>query len=248
MTIKSWIFNFTLKWTKMGEKIHCDFDKDVWELIDNNDLKAIKSIQDFNPNLDGPNGTCLQQSVSLDHVQIVQWLLEQGADSNLACQVNPDPPIFISAKKLHLESFQVLVDHPDTNVDTVIQSGSNSQTNLLHQLIWFKYSQISWSRPDWVQPVDWYLIKTIYKMLDILFKTRLNQIQAILNEPDLPSKNTPLLYATWLHGQEIIKLLLEHGAEKSLFKQNHLNQEPINMIQTRTLKYFLDKKITFEGF
>ena len=68
----------------------------------------------------------------------------------------------------------------------------------------------------------------------------------LINEPD-EFKKTPLHYATLLPGQAIVKLLLENGGEKSLFKKAKDQSIPINLMDNSTISGFLDSKLSYKG-
>ena len=66
-------------------------------------------------------------------------------------------------------------------------------------------------------------------MLKMVLKALIPDLRQILiNKSDLPERYTPLHYSVLIHGQEITKLLLDYGADKSLFKLN----SPCNCLMT----------------
>ena len=93
---------------------------------------------------------------------------------------------------------------------------------------------------------SWPLTKLIYQVLDLLIQKRPGQIKELINKP-AQGKNTPLHLACNHKGQELIKILLNHGAEGSLFYANKEGEIPANLMLTETLRYHLDEKLSSEG-
>ena len=93
---------------------------------------------------------------------------------------------------------------------------------------------------------SWPLTKLIYQILNLLIQKRPNQIREMINKPS-QGKNTPLHLACRHKGQELIKILLNHGAEGSLFSKNMEGEIPANLMLTETLRYHLDEKLSSEG-
>ncbi len=81
----------------------------------------------------------------------------------------------------------------------------------------------------------------------MLFEYKSDAVVRIVNSPDHPTKNTPLHYATALEGGQVVNILLDHGADRSLFKLNCQGQMPLNMISTDALRSILDFQIKPEG-
>ena len=184
-------------------------------------------------------GTCLQHAVQLDYVDFVKHFSQEGDfDPNVTCEDNLQPPIFIACSNLGegtLEIVKSLLDQDKTRIDMSIQE---SNKNIFHTLFSDKYD---------VDGSNWERTKLIYQILKLFFEKRPDQIKEILNEPLMPRKDTPLHMACWHQGQELIKLLLSHGAGKSLFKQNTDGEIPANLMLTNTLRDYLDQKIDSEG-
>ena len=72
---------------------------------------------------------------------------------------------------------------------------------------------------------------------------KMDGLKNALNQAELPSKNTPLHFATYHRGNALVKILLENGADESLFKMNADNEVPINLIQTQVIRDHLDSKV-----
>ena len=68
----------------------------------------------------------------------------------------------------------------------------------------------------------------------------------MINKP-AQEEITPLHLACSHKGQELIKILLKHGAEESLFYLNMFGEIPANLMLTETLRYHLDEKLSSEG-
>ena len=92
---------------------------------------------------------------------------------------------------------------------------------------------------------SWPLSKLIYQILNLLIQKRPSQIKEMINKR--LGKNTPLHLACRHKGQELIKILLNHGAEGSLFYANKEGEIPANLMLTETLRYHLDEKLSSEG-
>jgi ankyrin repeat protein len=93
---------------------------------------------------------------------------------------------------------------------------------------------------------SWPLTKSIYQILDLLIQKRPGQVKKLINE-HAQGKNTPLHLACNHKGQELIKILLKHGADGSLFYANKEGEIPANLMLTETLRYHLDEKLASEG-
>ena len=117
-----------------------------------------------------------------------------------------------------------------------IQNG-NFKKNLLHVLLLDKYEK---------EGESWPLTKLIYQILDLLIQKKPIQITEMINQP-AQGKDTPLHLACSHKGQELIKLLLNHGAEGSLFSKNMEKEIPANLMLTDTLRYHLDEMLSSEG-
>ena len=84
-------------------------------------------------------------------------------------------------------------------------------------------------------------------MLETLFQLKPEEARSIVNDEDRPTKNTPLHYATLLEGGQVAKILLDHGAEQSLFQLNSQGRMPLKMISTDMLRDLLNKQIKPEA-
>jgi hypothetical protein len=93
---------------------------------------------------------------------------------------------------------------------------------------------------------SWPLTKLIYQILNLLIQKRPSQIKELLSKQP-QGKNTPLHLACNHKGQELINILLNHGAEGSLFYANKEGEIPANLMLTETLRYYLDEKLSSEG-
>lgn len=225
-----------------------------WEAITLNDLEQVKKT--FVPNHlknNGPTGTCLQHAINLNHADIVEFLMHDcQADPNEICDHNSCPPVLIAAQMLHLKCFQTLLSNEKTKISTL-----KDGRNIFHVLLYDKYNI------QGHQSGNWEIETNVHKMLCILFQSRsCGETGVLVNQQEPISKNTPLHLAAKLKGQEIIKILLANGAEESLFLANDIRvgkgntgddwearhaEIPANLMQTSTLKEFLDTKITYDG-
>ena len=119
-----------------------------------------------------------------------------------------------------------------------IQNGKFKK-NLLHVLLWDKYAK---------EGESWPLTKLIYQVLDLLIQKKPIQITEMINQgKDAQGKDTPLHLACNHKGQELIKLLLNHGAEGSLFSKNMEKEIPANLMLTDTLRDHLDEMLSSES-
>ena len=189
-------------------------------------------------------GTCLQHAVYLDNLEFVRYFFQQRTDDQ---EYDPNitydsslPPIFIACSNLAKNSFEIvriLLDQEQTRIDMTIQDG-NRKKNLLHVLLSDKYEK---------ERESWPLTKLIYQILNLLIQKRPIQIKKLISEPVKQGENTPLHLASNHKGQELIKVLLNHGAERSLFSANKEGEIPANLMLTETLRYHLDEKLASEG-
>ncbi len=146
-------------------------------MIEDEDIEVLKqSIRDAHLEIVGPNGTLLQFATELSYPrempEVVKVLLDRGADPNLtAADINPVPPIFIAARKLHVDCFRVLLESDATKVDIEVVEDEDHDAieeetkidithhsvrfNLLHSMIFDRASQTPFSFEDVEQQKYW---------------------------------------------------------------------------------------------
>lgn len=74
-----------------------------------------------------PGATPLWVAARNDHFDLVELLLEKGADPNKKCNGHyQEAPIHIAAGKNHFKSLKILLDHPDTNSNLQMVDGVTS--------------------------------------------------------------------------------------------------------------------------
>ena len=89
------------------------------DLIEKNDVSRLSELLNHKPDIlqeDGANGTLLQHAAEVANIDIIDVLLEKGADVNETSQYNVNPPIFITCQRLNLEAFFALYTHQDIKV------------------------------------------------------------------------------------------------------------------------------------
>ena len=229
--------------------------ENFWEAIERGNVKDCQEI--LKPeylNRENPaNGrTCLQQAVILQNHSVVDFLLKQdGINPNQTTEKEPYPPVFLACKNIDKDCLNQLRNHPqlDDWYETKIE-GDNIMHVLLSKNVKFTKNR-HWTFEH---------IKIMHTILSIIIEMNPEKAAKLINQADEKEHRTPLHYATLLPGQSIVKLLLNNGGEKSLFKKDKgkikkcgSSEErqgpeiPINLMDTETVRELLDDKMTWSG-
>ena len=166
--------------------------------------------------------TLLQKLVGRGMHDHVEWLLKDG-------KVNPDvvietmqiAPILLAAERGDVKTIQLLINHKAT----VTVTNASTRENILHCVL--KHGSDP-SRRKYEQCLE-YLLDS---------QEVAGALRSIVNKRD-ELKNTPLHYATRFWSQQVVRRLLEVGANIGM--KNHWSEVPISRIEPQTMEDFLDE-------
>ena len=166
--------------------------------------------------------TLLQKCGSGNLDDFAEVLLSEGVDPNF-CPDESSPPVHLAAYRGNAEVLDVLKQH---RADFTVVRQSTEET-LLHRVL---------IKDDMASE------ESLFKCLEIIlsqddegFK---RHVDKIINKKDLLG-NTALHYATQKWPQQVVRMLLERGANVGI--RNQWGEVPINKIACSTMETFLDE-------
>jgi len=219
------------------------------ELADNveglNNYARAKDNIDWNA--DNGQFTLLQYAADQGRSGIVGYLLDNGADVNRTA-TNDTPPIELAAYHGYYKVLGVMFDklsESDLRRAMVKTDKLHGNRTILHQIV--RQHSPKLDNPLRDTNIDF------AECIRVLFGEKrkgsggmryASYTQRIINFKD-DAGETPLHYATQQPNQEIIKLLLKHGANMGV--KNMEEKPPVNKILPATLQEFLDDCIVSDG-
>ncbi len=153
--------------------------------------------------------------------ELMEWLLETGkVDPHITTDTARLPPLLISADRGDVKAMKLLIEHgaPLTAVD------ERTQENVLHFILKNGDAEDAHGHAKCLE----------HLLTDEKLKP---PVQKLINKRD-NTLNSALHYATRLWPQDIVRKLLEAGANIGL--KNHWNEVPISRIQPETMEEFLN--------
>ena len=161
--------------------------------------------------------TLLQLAADADLADIVKVLMDNGMNVNGITAKAKQSPLFIACRRGHFDVVKMLCRDNDLDVTCVNESTGET---VLHALLKEGMNKKKQSYE-----------KIIHHLLEY------DALKAVCNKRD-KTDNTALHYATQMWSQDIVRKLLELGANIGM--KNHWNEIPISKISPETMEGFLD--------
>jgi len=207
----------------------------------------VSNRPDMDWNADNGQYTLLQYAAEQGRDKIAGFLLDRGAEPG-KCGVNSRPAWVIAAYHGYhkvLKVFFEKLNEDDIKKCIVLSDQYHGQRTILHEIVRKQSPKLNNPKTD--ENMDY------AQCLKLLFDEKKGARQKlslskhterIINFHDAHGE-TALHYATQQPDQELIKLLLKHGANMGV--QNNEGKSPVNRILPDTLKEFLDSCLEPEG-
>ena len=171
----------------------------------------------------GSGLTMLQKCCTGNLDEEADALLAEGVDPNFRPDDSSSYPVLLAAFRGHSEVLAVLKQY---RADFTLMNKSTDET-VLHRIL---------LKDEAAAEDD--LEKCLKLVLDVGDDTFKQQIDTIINKKDLLG-NTALHYATQKWSQNVVRMLLERGANIGI--KNKWDEVPINKISSTTMEDFLDE-------
>lgn len=196
----------------------------LWEAVRHNQEGVIRMLLDNGVNVNATtytdgrdHGTALHIAASQGYHQLVQILLNHGADVNQGESLRSIAPINAAARGGHEEVVQILLDHGASSGEAFISAADGGQVHLLQSLLQKGGLNIHAVNEDGLTIGMQALERAIITKNPTIISILVAKAGVTINHDTLSPRDSPIIIAKTYAAQWIVNFLLSLGGNDQEF-------------------------------